>query len=1226
MTKFLGVFRYEFGYQIRRPFLWLIFTILVVLDFLMTRDGSFAEALYSEFLLNSPFGIAKTTVFGGLIWLLSAAAIAGEAAARDVATRMSPLTYTMPMSKAQFLGGRFFAALALNAVLMLAVQIGILLAVYLPGVAPELIGPFRPGAFLTSYLFISLPNVLFGTAIQFSLSLHSGRPVAAYIGSLLLFFTAFFIASLLFFKRELGTLIDPVGVRFVWEDLSRLWTTVEKNWRLLALEGPILFNRLLWLSIGLLFGAYAFFRFRFAHISGTERKLKRLPLFKFQKLKTADPELEYFPGNSRKERNIQSQIPNLQSRQAGVISRTSSDVTLPVRQTLAITWTSFRTLATSWAGLALLIFVPLLSVVIVIDQTSSIGAPLVPQTSRVVAELTGALSAEMSRWVIIPGFIIFFAGELVWKERDAGVSEITDAMPGSEWPPFLGKLLGIGLMLVLFTALLTTSGILAQAMMNYHHFEIGLYMKVMFGLQLPEYLLFTVLALLIHVAADQKYIGHVIAIIVYMFIAVLATMLGMEHNMLIYGAGPSWSYTEMRGFGSSIAPWLWFRLYWTAWAVLLAVITRLLWVRGRERGLRTRISIARRRMNGHTAWIGRVALLCIISLGSYIFYNTNVLHEYRNRTDISRHRAEYERRYSQYANSLQPDLTATKLKVEIYPNQRTADIAGSYTLINNGAKAIDSIHIAPAMGHVQTKAISFDRETTLAVNDDRYRHRIYTLARPLAPGDSLHMNFEVHVGLRGFSHRGADPSIEAGGTYFTAAWFPAIGYQRERELISTGERREHGLLPRPVIASLYDVEESEPTKRGGGIRFEADVVTDADQVAVTPGRLQRTWTEGNRRHFHYVTSAPIGNDWSFFSANYTLHENHWADSSSGARVAIQVFHYPTHTGHLERMVRGVRESLRFYTKQFGPYPYDHITVIEHPIGPGTGMHADASLIYHGQGVPFWMPKNEHLLDFPYAVMAHEMSHQWSLPYALAEGAPFLSEGLAWYSAIQLVREARGDTQLRQLLSFMRLPYPHQPIRRGEPLLRALDPYMSYRKGPFAMYALSEYVGADRVNSAIRKLIAEHDTAGSSSVTTLDLYRELQAVTPDSLQYLLHDLFEVNTFWELETKKVTAVKTGANTWQVTLDVKARKVMYDSAGVATEMKMDELIPIGVFGETSEGQDELSAPLYLQKHRIHTGQQTITVTVSGKPALAGIDPLHLLDWEEKDDDDNVDVVTME
>jgi hypothetical protein len=162
-----------------------------------------------------------------------------------------------------------------------------------------------------------------------------------------------------------------------------------------------------------------------------------------------------------------------------------------------------------------------------------------------------------------------------------------------------------------------------------------------------------------------------------------------------------------------------------------------------------------------------------------------------------------------------------------------------------------------------------------------------------------------------------------------------------------------------------------------------------------------------------------------------------------------------------------------------------------------------------------------------------------------------------------------------------------------------------------MHALSEYVGEARVNGALRTLV---EKKASSLATTLDMYRELQAVTPDSLKPLLHDLFEVNTYWTFDTKQATAVQTETGTWQVTLEVEARKVVADSAGVESEMPMAEWVEIGIFAAAGPGE-VLGKPLYTQKHRIRSGRQTITVLVSHRPARGGIDPYNLLDWEEGD-----------
>jgi ABC-2 type transport system permease protein len=65
------------------------------------------------------------------------------------------------------------------------------------------------------------------------------------------------------------------------------------------------------------------------------------------------------------------------------------------------------------------------------------------------------------------------------------------------------------------------------------------------------------------------------------------------------------------------------------------------------------------------------------------------------------------------------------------------------------------------------------------------------------------------------------------------------------------------------------------------------------------------------------------------------------------------------------------------------------------------------------------------------------------------------------------------------------------------------------------------------------------------------------------------------------------------------------------------MDDWIEIGIFAEG----DQPGKPFYAQKHRIRSGQQTITVTVPRMPTSAGIDPSHLL--IDLKTDDNITAV---
>ena len=1207
--KLWGIFRFELAYQIRRPWAWLAFAVLVVFSFVSTRVAIVPVTLPQDFVLNSPFIITAVSVFSCQIWLLIAPAVAGEAAARDVHTGLHPLVYASPISKIEYLGGRFLAALVLNALILLGVQAGSLLAAYAPGANPDIIGPFRPAAYLAAYGFIALPNALIATTFQFSAALLSGRPIASYAGSVGLFFLSYPVTFALYLSGlgERALLADPIGVMAIMNEMMSKWTIVEKNVRLFTLEGPMLWNRLLWLGIACLALAFIYLRFRFAHRTATSwwKRVRSLVI----------------PSRQARDRNSPSigppAIPRF-ARNDSAVWQTFGFAT-HLRQALSIARVSFWLIAKSPAGLFLLVAFPLFLMLVFANELQWWGIPLRPRTGYLLSKhMTAPLTEAADYRVVIPLLIVYFVGELVWRERDARLSENVDATPTPEWVFLLGKLLGLGLVLAAYMLSLTAVGMITQVINGYHDFELGQYARILFGLQLPEYLLFAVLAFLVHAAVNQKYLGLLVTLVAY-FLIIFASFLGIEHKLLVYGASPEWSFTDMRGFGGSVGPWAWFKLYWAAWALLLAIAARLLWVRGKESAFGTRLRVARLRFTGATLGAATTAMGLILALGGFIFYNTNVLNEYMADDELVQRRADYERLYGKYEGIPQPVRVGTKLQIEIHPRRRAATIHGSYRLVNRDTVPIDAVHLEPAF-YVDTR-VTFDRASSRAVADEKLGHHIYTLKEPLQPGDSLTLGFDVQFDRRGFRNTGARASgasiaILENGTYFTSGALPVIGYQPLRELWSADDRRKYGLPRQVTLPPPGDIDPI--VAASAPATFEAIVSTDSDQVAVAPGELRRSWSEGARRYFHYVSDVPINGMDVFFSAHYAVHRERWNGTD------LQVYLHPGHTEHLERLLRGVRASLDYYSAQFGPYPYRFLQIVEQP-GNFLGMGVDGSGVVTGGERFFLLDPQGKGFDMIFEVAAHEMGHQWwgmQLKPAFAEGGGVISESLAWYSAMQLVKSVKGREALRRFMSFMRQPNPWPQIRTGLPLLRAMDPWANYRKGPYAMHALSEYVGESRVNGALRTLV---EKKRSSLATTLDMYRELQAVTPDSLKPLLHDLFEVNSFWTFDTKKATAVQAALGTWQVTLDVEAHKTVADSAGRETERPMAEWVEIGVFAPAEPGE-VLGKPLYIQKHRIRSGRQTITVTVPRKPARGGIDPYNLLDWEEGDNIEPIDLTTTQ
>ena len=1187
MTKGWEIFRFELGYQLRRVSTLIYFALFLgfalALAYVILLD-----ARNDGYYFNAPIVTSLIAIVTSMLSLLVTSGVAGDAATRDLQLRIDPLVYTTPLRKYSYLGGRFFGAFAVTALLLLAVPVSLLLATRMPGVEPEVLGPFRAQAYLTSYFFFAVPNAFVATAVLFALATISRRAITAYAGAVALFFGAFIAEG--YIGGQLGNwrlakLLDPLG----YTALHALWTSynpLQKNTLLIGLEESLVSNRLLWLGVAVSVLALAYLRFRFAHQTGggwgRSVAIDDVPAVRWTRVT----------------------VPS---------ARRAFGVSTRLRQLRAIVARSFRELVMSRGWL----IVPFVAITFVMTAAEvlevDLGTPG-PATTGRVAEILAA--GEIARLLAI--LIAISAGQLVWRERDARMNSIADVTPVPEWLTFLGKFLALGLMLAVTSAIFVAAGAGVQAGLGFPHLiDVGLYVKILFGFQLTGYLLFAALAMVIHVLINQKYVANVVAVLA--FIAVqMAREVGIEHNLLLYGGAPEWSYSQLSGFGPQLLARSWFTLYWSGWALLFAVVSYLFWTRGEERGLRPRLLLARRRLTRYPAAIAAVALAIIAGAGGFVFYNTNVLNRYYTDAEIEQRGANYERRYGKYASLPQPSLAATKLHVDFHPSRGTATIRGSYLLENRTGAAIDTIHVVPSPT-VATTGVAFDRPSRLTHDDKELGYRIYSLGNAVKPGESMRMNFELRFAPRGFTNSGRNPSVVGNGSWIQhraeqahsqRQWLPFVGYQTSRELDNEGLRRQHGLPARPSIRPLEDVSARQARQGREKLTLETIVGTDADQVGVAPGALLRSWTENGRRYFHYATDAPISNSYAIYSARYATHKARWRD------VEIEILHHPPHTQNLERMLRGVRASLDYHTRHYGPYPHKQLRLVEYPSsGRGLGLTSFPGLVEYSEAFALVRPEDDpREIDFPFAIMGHEMGHQWwghQLVPALVEGAPVLSESLAWYSAMLVIEETLGRDHLQRLLDVMRREYmaPHQT--REVPLLRTFDRLDAYRTGPFAMYALREAVGAERVNGALRTMLEKFDPNGPPYPTSLDLYAELRAVTPPAMHYLLKDLFEEVTFWDLRTKKVDAQPAGNGTYRVTLQIEAQKLKADALGKEKPVPMNDAIEVAVF-------DAKGNPLYRQPLRIHSGMQTITVVVPGSPARAGVDPDHeLLDREP---DDNV------
>ena len=1188
------IVRYELLYQLRRPPTWLYAAIPVALLFQMVTNWLDGDPTSGETLMNSAFLTAMHSLVGTLMTLLPLAAVTGDAAARDVQTGMTPLAYTAPVSKATYLGGRYLAALGLAALAMLAIPIGLLIPVLVAGKGAEIVGPLRLEYYAGAYLMVALPSAIVVTSVAFTVATLARRQMASFGAVALLFLTSvlcLFVLALRFNQWTLASLLDPLGLATLLEQ-TQSWTPLQKRTGFPYAADRYLLNRAIWLGIAAALLALTHRRFRFAHhVAGASRRRR-------------DGAGELAAAAATAAVPPRARVRGT-PRTFGARTR--------VRQFALVVRESWRLVVIGWGGLAMLAIAGLVAA-LGPELMEHIGVPLVPVTAHIVDYFMSP--GELPTMVPLL-LIAYYAGELVWRDRDAGMGEIAGTAPVANWTYLLGRATGLALALATFQALVMLAAMSVQLRMGLREIEPWLHARLFLGFHLADYLLFVALAVVVHVVVAHKYVGHVVMLLVYGYVA-FAAKLGIEHQLLVFSGGPEFSYTDMRGFGRSVGPWLVFQLYWFAWVALFLVAGTLLWVRGAEAAGAARLRQARRRFTPRAVGAAAAALVAVLALGGFAFYNTNVVNEYDTAAERTQATAEYERRYRRFAEVLQPRIDGVRLHAELYPSRGTAEVRVSYRLVHDGPAPVESLHVSMIPGTTNVGPMTLDRAAATVVRDDEHGYRIIALREPLQPGDSARLDFTMRIGTRGFTSYGVSHAVTPNGTYLRNAGLPSIGYRPDLELDDVGDRSDAGLPARASTPSLDDTAAINSVARAGAgrITFEATVGTEAGQRAVAPGALKRTWTEGGRAYFAYATGERIMNDYALFSARYAVHAGKWRSPAGGQEVDIEVLHHPRHAWHVDAMLASLRASLDHLTAQFGPYPYAQLRLVEHP-GKGGTLHAyPINISFQETFAQFDKSRDPRDVDFAFAIVAHEMGHEWwghQLAPARVEGAPLLSESLAWYAALGVVEAHYGREHLDRLMGVMREAYLPPRAPSDPPLLKADSWFLSYRKGPLALFALREYVGREQVNVALRRLLEKHRDGAPPLATTRDLYRELEAVTPDSLRTLLHDLFAANTAWELKTEKVTSTPAGDGLVRLDFELHARKLTIDTAGTTTDVPMDDLIEIGAY---SEAEGRRGPEVYRRMHRVRSGVQRISITVPASASHVVVDPRQLLfDFEPWD-----------
>jgi len=1179
---------FEFSYQIKSPAFYWIFAIFFLFVFGAAASDQIQIGDSATVHANSPFAISLNILVFTLFGMIIPIVFLASGILRDRSFNTFELFYSTPVRERDYLLGRFLGGFAVTALVIASLPLGNLVGSLMPWVDSESIGPFRPEYYLYPYLVLGVANMFIVGMILFTVANLSRSLVITWVGLLGLF--VFNVVGGLLDSlpewRTLAALTDPFGGNALTE-VTRYWTATEQNTRLIPMEGVFLQNRLIWLGVSLALFVFNVMIFSFrsgnARLSGKKIRRAEAPF--------VPAEIELPKATPTPERAIFQQFrARIGFEVKGVVFNIAF-----------------------WVLLALGV---LLVSVNLIFLSPVYGTPSYPLTSIVLSSMIGG-------FVLIPiVVVIYYASELIWRERTVRFSEIVDASPTPSWVFMTAKLVGMFVVIagLLSVAVLITIG--SQLLRGYAHLELDQYLtRVFIDLVIPLTFL-SMLAMFFQVISNNKWIGIAAVGVVFIVTAFVLPNVGLAHNLYLFPFVSLNPYSDMNTYGHFLGIQAWYHLYWGAISLFLFLVAAVMFNRGALAPLWQRIRSLPGAFNAPTAMVALLALVMAGGTGSWIYYNTVVLNDYTTGPQTERQTAAFEREWREQLEGLpQPTITDVSYTVDIFNVERRYSVTGTNTLQNQTDGPIAVVWVAYGSADVLSQSLDSDEAELQSEFANLYSIELST---PMQPGEARTLSFEVEVTNPGFRNSGNVASVNYNGTFFNNGEFaPSIGFSRGALIQNPAARRRQDLPPIDRAFPLEDEsrwDENYIRQDSDYVSFQTIVSTDEGQTVVAPGYLQRDWVENGRHYFEYVMEDRSLNFFNWMSAEYALLE----EEQDG--INYQVFYHPAHDWNVERMMQGAQDSLTYMGAHISPYQYRQYRMLEFPAYASFAQSFPNTIAY-SESIGFTADlRDEDNIDYVYYVTAHEAAHQWWAHQIMGpnvQGGSMLVETFAQYSALMVMQQEYGADHMRRFLKYELDNYlgaRGNEAREEVPLYRVENqPYIHYRKGAVIMYALQDYLGEDVVNAALARLVSEFQYQSTPYPTSLDFLRILREEAGPEYERIIHDFFERIVLFDLSVTEAETRELEDGRFETVMTVEARLFEADGEGNETEEAIDYEIDIAAFSRgldgALEGTDHI---LHFARERINQNEMTFTFTTDIRPAWVGIDPYNKL--IDRNSDDNL------
>lgn len=1165
---FAEVFLFELKYRMARPATYVYFLIIFIFSFfLVTSPTLTITGAGGQTAFNAPYVITLITVVLSFAFTIITSAMVSVAIIRDSEHQTEALLFTTPLTKSAYLLGRFSGSVFMTVLLQFALSLGILAGFWTGHLLPwevawsnaELL-PFNAWHFIQPFLVFGVTNIFITSAFFFMSGALGRNILIIYMQGIVLVV----IYQILFgLVGDPGAhfwiaFFDPFAVQtFVY--MARYLTPAEQNTVLIPFADVLLYNRVFWIVLACLAIFFTWFKFSFS-----ERITHQSPDKKLDKeTKTTSGEV----------------LPNVET----VFSFGTT-----MSQLIRLTLHYFRLI---WREppFKIMVLTGMVSLIVRIFRMAGAYDTSLYATTGSVLE---ALDSFNFFLLII---VVFYTGELVWRERDLKFDGVSDALPVSVVTWALSKCLAIMLVITSLLALLMLTGVVTQVVGGYNEINVLAYAAMLFGEKLSTVFLFAVPMFLVMLLVPNKFLGFTI-IIILVIVRSYLSQLGVEHGMLQYASGTLGTYSDMNGFGHAPLSFMWFRLYWMALAISLLMVVVWFYPRGYQAGLQDRWHNTSTKLKRSLVVWMLAALVVFITTGVFLYNKTTSQNSFEDTQARTSWQAFYERVLKRYEHITQPVIVHTNLSLDLFPSTRSFEVTGEYLLRNNSDKAITTLLVQQNRDpRITSKQVTFNRKTTVEESYDELRFNVVNLDQPLLPGDTLTMQFALTYNPGTLESPGQPVThVLHNGSLIPSEVLPQMGYQAAYELTGRSLRQRNGLNPTRTTVSKTHVL----------VTGRFTISTDADQFAVAPGYLAESWQEDDRRFFDYRMDIPGQNQYTIAAARYTIYRDEWEG------IPIEVYYHRDHAFNLQRMVEAMKNTLEYCSRNFGPYPYPYLRLVEvtsHQVmptnpTPGTLMLSEDIAFVSKPG------KSEKSIDLVNYLVSHELARQWwevRLMVTDTMGSRLITHGLTQYTALMAMRKNMPDEAIYKFMRFELDAYLRGRSRernREQPLAltEQSQAYLYQRKASMAFLWLQDIAGEANLNATLKEFL---NTGFKQPLLAKHLLHNLYATTPDSIHSGIKDFFESTVLYENQLLQTGYRKNGQGTFDVILHIKSDKVSVDSAGVEHPITPNDWLDVVVYAYDKSGKE---TAVYSNRHHIKENLTVISLTLEQPPSRVHIDPM--------------------